>query len=84
MPYKADKAAVAEQYFGLSGLEKLELDVDGTGCGKAKMSHSHVDEGWTKKWKKEDREVNYIQNMLTDNPQMFALFVVNQYFYRKE
>jgi hypothetical protein len=56
---KTDKAAVAEQYFGLSGLGKLELEVGGTG-GKAKMIHSHVDEGWIKKWKKEDREVNYI------------------------
>ena len=56
---KAEKTALAEQYFGLSGLGQLELSVD-SGGGSATMIHSHVDEGWIKKWKKESRPVNFI------------------------
>jgi len=56
---KADKIRVAEQYFGLSGLGQLTLNFGSSG-GNAKMTHSHVDDGWIKKWKKNDQPVNFI------------------------
>jgi predicted hydrocarbon binding protein len=30
------------------------------GGGRARMIHSHVDEGWVKKWQKEKQPVNFI------------------------
>lgn len=56
---KEEKIQIAQQYFGLSGLGQLELTVNTSG-GSAKMIHSHVDEGWVKKWQKEKRPVNFI------------------------
>ncbi len=56
---KEDRKKVAEQYFGLSGLGQLALTISASG-GSAEMRHSHVDEGWVKKWKKEDRPVNFM------------------------
>ncbi len=55
-----EKIAVAEQYCGLCGLGQLELNVYGSGGGSAKMRHSHVDEGWIKKWQEHKKPVNFI------------------------
>jgi predicted hydrocarbon binding protein len=54
-----DKVQIAEQYFAFIGLGKVKINVSGDG-GSAEMDHSHVDEGWVKKWKKRDKPVNYI------------------------
>lgn len=54
-----DRRKIAEQYFGLAGLGTLSLKPSGTG-GRATMTHSHVDEGWVNKWKKEKFPVNFI------------------------
>lgn len=56
---KDDRRAIAEQYFALTGLGMLSLSLSPQG-GRATMKHSHVDEGWIKKWKKESSPVNYI------------------------
>jgi hypothetical protein len=55
----ADRLAVAESYFGFIGLGALKLQFDGR-AGSADMPHSHVDEGWIKKWGKRDKPVNFI------------------------
>lgn len=54
-----DRVSVVESYFGFVGLGALRLKFDGT-SGTAEMPHSHVDEGWLKKWRKHDRPVNLI------------------------
>lgn len=54
-----DRREIAEQYFGLMGLGHLALNLSSQG-GSAVMKHSHVDEGWVKKWQKERFAVNYI------------------------
>ena len=48
-----------EEHFRLAGLGKLEISVHGSG-GTAKMVHSHMDEGWIKKWGKYDAPINFI------------------------
>lgn len=56
---KKDRLDIAMQYFGLAGLGQLEMRVE-RGGGTARMIHSHVDEGWIKKWQKEKEPVNFI------------------------
>lgn len=56
---QSEKVEIAQQYFGLSGLGQLEMTVKSNG-GSAKLIHSHVDEGWVKKWRKEKKPVNFI------------------------
>ena len=55
----AERVATAESYFGFIGLGVVKVSFDGKG-GSAEMKHSHVDEGWIKKWGKRDRSVNFI------------------------
>ncbi len=55
-----DKIAIATQYFGLIGLGQLELTCFGRKGGNAVMSHSHLDEGWLKKWNRHNQPVNFI------------------------
>ncbi len=55
----ADKARIAQDYFGLMGLGALELNITSSG-GSARMSHSHVDEGWIKKWSKTSEPLNFM------------------------
>lgn len=54
-----EKVKVAEDYFSLSGLGVLNIQV-GRKNGSVEMRRSHVDEGWIKKWGKTDEPVNYI------------------------
>ncbi len=54
-----EKVAVAEEYFGLMGLGKLELRMTSSG-GSGLMRHAHVDEGWMSKWGKSPESVNFI------------------------
>jgi hypothetical protein len=53
------KLDVAEQFCGLFGLGKLKLNVSRNG-GSAVMTHSHVDEGWKKKWSRTKEVVNFM------------------------
>lgn len=52
-----DKVCIAEQYYSFVGLGELKLDINQS---SAEMLHSHVDEGWIKKWSKRDEPVNFI------------------------
>jgi len=53
----ADRQAIASQYFALCGLGLVSLEIDENG-GRASMRHSHVDEGWLKKWGPRRKPVN--------------------------
>lgn len=54
-----DRRKIAEQHFALTGLGLLSLSMSSNG-GKATMKHSHVDEGWIKKWRREKYPVNFM------------------------
>lgn len=55
----SDRLAVAEEYCIFSGLGKIKITLEGN-QGKAEMIHSHIDEGWIKKFGKRDHAINYI------------------------
>jgi len=55
-----ERIEIAEQYYAEAGLGKLIVTCAGTCAGKVEMEHSHVDEGWIKKWGKSEKAVNYI------------------------
>jgi len=54
-----DKTSVAEDYFRFVGMGEVCINVQGNG-GTAEMPHSHVDEGWIKKWDRREHPVNFI------------------------
>ena len=56
---KEDKKDLIEKHFQLAGLGDLEITLQGYN-GTARMTHSHMDEGWILKWGKSDIPVNYI------------------------
>lgn len=56
----ADRIHVVESYWAFGGMGDLKLIQAGPVSGKAEMAHSHVDEGWLKKFGKRDKPVNYI------------------------
>lgn len=56
----AERIQVAEQYFAEVGLGKLKVKFAGPYSGEVILEHSHVDEGWVKKWGVADKPVNHI------------------------
>lgn len=56
---RADRIAIAEQYFAFMGLGQVRFECS-DGQAMATMRHSHIDEGWTKKWGQRQRPVNYV------------------------
>jgi len=54
-----DRLAIAEQYFGFSGLGEVRFEFGETE-GRVTMPHAHVDEGWIKKWGERRAPVNHI------------------------
>jgi hypothetical protein len=56
----ADRISIGQQYFGFTGLGTLEVTCLGPESGEARMPHSHVDEGWVKKWGSRETPVNFI------------------------
>ena len=54
-----DRISIAEQYFAFVGLGKIEFEF-WDGGGMATLRHSHVDEGWRKKWGQSEHRVNFI------------------------
>jgi len=56
----ADRVALAEEYWRLCGMGTLSFDRLGQMSAAARMEHSHVDEGWIKKWGKRGQPVNFI------------------------
>ena len=55
-----DRIDIAEKYFAEVGLGKMEVRYAGPYSGEIVLSHSHVDEGWIKKWGKYDKPINFI------------------------
>jgi len=53
-----ERLKIGAEYYSVMGLGLM--DISGTEkSGKAILKHSHVDEGWTKKWGKSDRFINH-------------------------
>lgn len=55
-----DRLTIAEQYYAASGLGQMRVMCAGGDAGEVELTHSHVDEGWLKKWGPSDKPVNYI------------------------
>ncbi len=55
-----ERVALCEEYWKLSGMGLLSFGRVGKMSAAASMAHSHVDEGWLKKWGKRDKPVNFI------------------------
>lgn len=55
-----ERISIAEQYFAAMGLGKLTVTYAGPDAGAAELAHSHVDQGWIKKWGQREKPVNYI------------------------
>lgn len=56
---KEEKIKIAEEHFRLCGLGKARFSVGETG-GNVELSHSHLDEGWIKKWQRQPEPVNFM------------------------
>ena len=56
----ASRILVAEQYCSHVGLGKMKITYAGPYSGEVVFEHSHVDEGWVKKWGVTDKPVNHI------------------------
>ena len=56
----ADRIAIGEQTYAAAGLGKMRVNSAGMDSGEVTLEHSHVDEGWIKKWGKHDKPINYI------------------------
>ncbi len=54
-----DRIAIAEQYFAFTGLGTVRFECSGTQA-VVTMPHSHVDEGWVKKFGRRDSRVNFV------------------------
>lgn len=60
LTHLADRITIAEKYYAAIGLGQMKVCAAGLVSGKVRLLHSHVDEGWIKKWGKRDRPVNFI------------------------
>jgi hypothetical protein len=55
-----EKISIAEQYYAATGLGQMKVLNVGPESGEVKLLHSHVDDGWIKKWGKHERSINCI------------------------
>jgi hypothetical protein len=53
-----EKAEICTEYFSVFGLGKMTLGRDDAG-GEARLSRSHIDEGWLKKWGEHSKPINH-------------------------
>jgi predicted hydrocarbon binding protein len=53
-----DRLEVGSRYYSFMGLGRMEVAGDASG-GEVRLRHSHVDEGWQKKWGKHDKPINH-------------------------
>lgn len=54
-----ERIAIAEQYWAFVGMGTASFECMNN-TGMVTMKHSHVDEGWLKKWGQRQERVNYI------------------------
>lgn len=55
-----DRISIAEQYYAALGIGSMKVLYAGPDSGEVELIHSHIDEGWIKKWGKTDKPVNFI------------------------
>ena len=55
-----ERIALCETYWKNCGFGELKFDYVSEMTGAAHMDHSHVDEGWIKKWGTREKPVNFI------------------------
>lgn len=53
------KLQAGQELYAVMGLGRMEIHGNESG-GEVKLVHSHVDEGWIKKWGKHDKFVNHV------------------------
>ncbi len=53
-----DRCNVGREYFSVFGLGKMIISGNENG-GEVRLSHSHIDEGWKRKWGNSDKPLNY-------------------------
>ena len=53
-----EKLDVGKGYYSVMGMGLMEVSGSEQG-GEVKLTRSHVDQGWIKKWDKHDRPINY-------------------------
>ncbi len=53
-----ERLQVGAEYYSFMGMGKMAV-AGSPGGGEVKLPHSHVDEGWVKKWGTHDRPVNH-------------------------
>jgi hypothetical protein len=56
----AARISLGEQIYAAVGLGKMEVKCIGPESGEVVLKHSHVDDGWIKKWGKRKEPVNFI------------------------
>jgi len=56
----SDRIGLAENLYSACGLGKMKTTCAGSDSGEVELEHSHVDEGWIKKWGQRTRPVNFI------------------------
>ncbi len=54
-----DRCRAGEEYFSTFGLGKMHITGDERG-GEVRLSSSHVDEGWTRKWGAHGKPINHL------------------------
>lgn len=55
-----DRISIAEQYYAATGLGQMKVICAGSESGEVELIHSHVDEGWIKKWGQHDKPINFM------------------------
>jgi hypothetical protein len=55
-----EKLEVGCQYYAAIGLGQMKVLSAGETSGEIVLEHSHLDEGWIKKWDKYDQVVNFL------------------------
>ncbi len=57
-----DRVSIVEQLYVLMGLGDFKFEYFGNDSAKAIMAHSHVDQGWIKKWgvRERGKPVNFV------------------------
>ncbi len=56
----SDRISIAEQYYSAVGFGKMNIVGLGNFAGNVTLEHSHIDEGWMKKWGKNNKPINFI------------------------
>jgi hypothetical protein len=55
-----DRLALVEEYWKFIGMGTLSFEKVGNVSTTVRMAHSHVDEGWIKKWGPREQPVNFL------------------------